>query len=163
MKQKTCFKCGEIKSVSHFYKHSQMADGYLNKCKECAKADSSKNRQDNPEYYKEYDRKRADLPHRVELRAKIAENWKVNPKLRKKRNALQKQWQENNKEKRAAYILTSNAIRDGRLIKKPCEFCGKKKVEAHHDDYMKPLEVRWLCRKHHTEHHNKLREKERNE
>lgn len=44
-------------------------------------------------------------------------------------------------------------IRSGRLIKQPCEVCGSKIVEAHHDDYEKPLDVRWLCKKHHAEHH----------
>lgn len=41
------------------------------------------------------------------------------------------------------------------LEKKPCEVCGGTKVEAHHDDYDKPLEVRWLCKKHHSEVHTK--------
>jgi hypothetical protein len=50
--------------------------------------------------------------------------------------------------------VTFNAICSGLLIKKPCEVCGvNEKVEAHHDDYTKPLEVRWLCKAHHQEHH----------
>lgn len=52
---------------------------------------------------------------------------------------------------------TRNAIRRGDIIKQPCEVCGNTKVDAHHDDYSKPLEVRFLCRKHHSEHHAKAR------
>jgi len=39
----------------------------------------------------------------------------------------------------------SHAVRDGRLIKQPCAMCGNINVEAHHEDYSKPLEVIWLC------------------
>lgn len=44
-------------------------------------------------------------------------------------------------------------VRRGKVKKGPCEVCGSKAVEAHHDDYDKPLEVRWLCKKHHRAHH----------
>jgi hypothetical protein len=72
---------------------------------------------------------------------------------REKRNALSKQWAERNPEKRRAQIAVNNAVRDGRLTKGACEVCGATDSHGHHDDYSKPLEVRWLCAKHHAEEH----------
>ena len=48
----------------------------------------------------------------------------------------------------------------GRIEKQVCEVCGEINTEAHHDDYMKPLDIRWLCRKHHMEHHKNEKEKQ---
>jgi len=46
----------------------------------------------------------------------------------------------------------------GKLVKEHCQVCGEKKVEMHHEDYNKPLEIKWLCREHHlkihVEHYN---------
>jgi hypothetical protein len=44
-------------------------------------------------------------------------------------------------------------IRRGKIVKGTCEVCQSVKVEAHHEDYTKPLQVRWLCRTHHMELH----------
>lgn len=54
--------------------------------------------------------------------------------------------------RKRAMLLVQSAIYHGTLIRQPCELCGKQ-AEAHHDDYSKPLEVRWLCRSHHRQHH----------
>ena len=43
------------------------------------------------------------------------------------------------------------AKKRGDLVSQPCEACGDEIAEAHHEDYAKPLEVRWLCYRHHRE------------
>lgn len=47
--------------------------------------------------------------------------------------------------KRRAREKVKAALRRGRLVRQPCESCGAKPAQAHHADYSKPLEVRWLC------------------
>lgn len=59
-----------------------------------------------------------------------------------------KRWRANNPLKVRAYRLVFCALRNGSLEKKKC-FCGNENVQAHHDDYTKPLDVRWLCKIHH--------------
>lgn len=58
----------------------------------------------------------------------------------------------------AARRAVREAVRAGTLTRQPCEKCGATEAQAHHDDYLKPLDVRWLCRKHHDEVHRELRQ-----
>lgn len=51
----------------------------------------------------------------------------------------------------------ADALRYGRLTRKPCEVCGAPRATAHHVDYSKPLDVRWLCRPHHDEADHQMR------
>ena len=56
-----------------------------------------------------------------------------------------------------AHAAVARAVKSGKLIKQPCEKCGDEKTQAHHDDYSKPLDVRWLCDPCHRAHHTELR------
>ena len=47
-------------------------------------------------------------------------------------------------------------VKRGKVIKQPCNICQSQEVMAHHLDYDKPLEVIWLCKKHHGQIHGKL-------
>lgn len=144
METKKCFKCAAIKPLTDFYKHPMMADGHVNKCKECNKKDVQKNYRSNIEYYKEYDKKRPRRIGPIERGKKMRAFWELSRDI-----------------KRQATRIASNAIRDGRLIPGPCRVCGTtERIEAHHNDYTKPLEVDWLCVRHHMEIHGKVMRKE---
>jgi hypothetical protein len=58
--------------------------------------------------------------------------------------------------RKATYTL-NNALKRNEIIKTPCVVCGSKIVEAHHEDYNKPLDVVWYCKKHHVELHKNKR------
>lgn len=60
-----------------------------------------------------------------------------------------------NRDKERARWTLNNALRTGKIAKGSCEVgvdC-RGRLEAHHDDYSKPLEVRWFCQLHHARHH----------
>ena len=58
-----------------------------------------------------------------------------------------------NREKNRAREVCQAAIKSGKLTRQSCEKCGNVKTHAHHDDYSKPLDVRWLCHACHMAHH----------
>jgi ribosomal protein S27AE len=150
---KNCFKCGERKPLTEFYKHPQMADGRLNKCKECNKLDVKNNKALRADYYRDYEKQRANLPHRVAARRAYA----LTDAGKKSGAKAKKKWLENNTVKRAAHIILGNAVRDGKIVKLDvCEECGEGgKIHGHHDDYSQPLYVRWLCPKCHADWHKR--------
>ena len=88
------------------------------------------------------------------MRAAQAKRYYKTPRGKQIVDRSKKKWQQNHLIKRAAHILVGNAVRDGLLQKKPCEVCGStRRIHGHHEDYAKPLEVQWLCPKHHTDRH----------
>jgi hypothetical protein len=57
------------------------------------------------------------------------------------------------RQKIKAHNAVARALRNGLLKRQPCEVCGEVRVDAHHPDYDRPLDVRWLCRAHHAALH----------
>lgn len=75
---------------------------------------------------------------------------RMNPQ---QRSSYARRYRARHPEARLAHQAIQTAKRNGSLVKQPCEVCGSKNSHAHHDDYAKPLEVRWLCHEHHMNHH----------
>lgn len=119
-----------------------MADGLLGKCKLCSKKDVRERYYSRDGFLKisEYEKFRNKTKHR-----------KYKKSLYEKKRRLIYP----NKYKAWKYI--NNAVRDGRIEKQPCKICGSEKSQAHHADYRKPKDVKWLCFYHHRLEHGQLK------
>lgn len=147
---KACTKCGEVKPLDAFYKHPMMHDGRLSKCADCTKAAVRANRAARIEYYRAYDRARANEPSRKADRIARA---KAHPRPRPEADPV----------KRAARVALGNAVRDGKIKKAPeCEVCAvSADLHGHHEDYTKSLDVIWVCSACHAFIHAYWRAQER--
>jgi len=133
---KTCIACGKTLPITEFYRHPQMADGHLGKCKECCKRQGNERRVAKLEEIRRYDRQRAKTPKRnADLKLNVRKMRELYP------------------EKNRARAAVCRAVRSGKIIPQPCALCGAAKTEAHHADYSKPLDVIWVCRSCHFKIH----------
>lgn len=82
--------------------------------------------------------------------------YRVKPS-RERYNTYKRTYRLRHRVKDLARAQVHNSIKRGVLVKLPCEVCGSSKVEAHHCDYLKPLDVMWLCNKHHSLWHRHLK------
>jgi hypothetical protein len=147
MTERTCTKCGVAKPLGEYY----VCNGKpIAACKDCTKAARRAyvaenrekvkadlrawhhaNRERQNERSREYRRE-----HLEELQAQARARYVAN------REALLARHSE-------VYSLVRLAMKRGELVKEPCLFCDEERVEAHHHDYSKPLDVTWLCVRHH--------------
>jgi hypothetical protein len=135
MNQKKCRKCEETKSLVEFNKHRDTKDGYLNKCKGCEKIYNANYRAKNRDKLRKYDKDRGNSRRNISSINKYKEKY---PK------------------KIYAQNMIKRAIKQGKLFKEDCSNCGSKEhIHAHHDDYAKPLNIRWLCAGCHRQWHEK--------
>lgn len=147
---KKCGICKTNQDDSNFHKRKASIDGLSAKCRGCQKA---------------YDKARASHPHRVKARAEyaqteagLASHRKASRKWQSRNKGqsyeITKAYRKNNPNKYRAHRKIAYAIKIGDLVRMPCETCGAtENIHGHHDDYSRPLNVRWLCSKHHNEWH----------
>jgi hypothetical protein len=139
---KTCGTCRSEKPASDFYADKRRRDGLKGQCKRChcrtsidsrdigRARDSNREhmrraRAKDPEKFRERDRRRAPMKNRT-------------PHAR-------------------ARFAVAAAVRSGRLV--PPRECGRRrrtrKLNAHHADYSRPLDVEWLCTECHGREHRR--------
>jgi len=127
-----CHICKEPLPLDFFTPDERRPNGKSSQCKKCiaeySRLHYKKNKQTIKDKVKKYYSKNYE---------KIVEKLQRYPEKNKARTELR------------------SKVKQGLVIKQPCEVCGEKKVQGHHSNYSKPLEVNWLCVKHHGEIHRK--------
>ena len=154
---KKCTKCYKLRQSKSFYPNKKTKDKLDSWCRFCrstyllAKIQQQKWRDKHKGYI---------------------ENWKlVNKYSSSKENIKWRKahpfyWKKEKRDKKKLWARWNfkNHIRYGKIKRQICEVVGCSQIgEGHHADYTKPLDVQWLCKKHHIEHHKKLKQKERKE
>lgn len=135
---KICPRCGIEKAYSDFPKDASKSSGFSSHCKVC-------NREKKKRWLK------TEKGSATKKAARKRNSGSETAKARYKRSWSRKM--ATHPEKIRARCAVKDALKYGKLFRKPCEVCGDVQVEAHHDDYSKQLEVRFLCQKHHREFH----------
>jgi hypothetical protein len=154
---KRCRRCGKPKPLEDFYRHPQMRDGRMNICKVCHRAAVRANRRRRIDYYREFDRQRANQPYRVEARRQ----YQTTAAYKLSHAISAAKYREHNPQMVRAWNAVAKAKAKGTLKQKPCALCGSKNSEAHHPDHGDPLCVSWLCPRCHNSNHAHQRELKR--
>ena len=155
---KKCSCCAEEKPLSQFVKDISKVGGYKGQCRLCL--NDRRRARNRGEDMPRFRRKRITAEERREYSRQYWHNRISDPVFLQKELARQRvknrAFRKVDRLKRRAHKMVENAIKAGRLIRQGCEHEGCQEIgEAHHEDYAKPLDVRWLCRLHHMEHHRK--------
>ncbi len=121
-------------------------------------------RRGRPDTSEESKKRRREKYARLDKEGKAAraERWRVwRNKHKEHHNAYMRKYKKDHgilgREKdplknKARYTL-ANHVHKGKIKRGSCEICQEPNAHAHHEDYNFPLNVRWLCPKHHSEVH----------
>jgi hypothetical protein len=147
---KQCYKCHSVKPLDEFVPDKKMTGGYQNKCRECRNVEKR-------EDYRLY-KTRPDLLSKLRARARVGSDKYRGRHGQKQHKVSRMAWALRNKHKVSAQRVARYAVQRGRIARGTlCERCGcaPKKLQMHHHDYTKPLDVLWLCTACHGKAHHK--------
>mgnify|MGYP001571783478 CR=1 FL=1 len=131
---KACPRCKTVFPVSQFYRDRSKYSGLVSYCKDCSRI-----------YFREKNERYA-----IKFRERKRRYY------RRHREAILKEmvsYYHENKDGFRARSKVRTAILNGSLKRGLCSICKSADAEAHHPDYSKPLEIIWLCGRHHQRLH----------
>lgn len=138
-----CYVCGkEFEPVP-----SQVSGRSAKRCKPCRRAYLAK----RAESRRAQGLKTGGGQMPTEYKAAWQRRKMADPSYRAKKSRQVRDSQKRHPDHTKARRLVRTALERGEMVRHPCQVCGSQKVEAHHDDYSRPLDVRWLCRRHHAD------------
>lgn len=150
--EKTCSKCSATKSASEFPTDKKAKDGLGSWCRECQNTQQRERRR--------VVRRDTELGPANRAKNRARRKGKVYP------SDLNRTRIYRSKEARIAQHCLARAVKIGKVTRPTqCENCGdsptptkgRSLIQGHHDDYSKPLDVRWLCTLCHAEVHREDR------
>ena len=149
---KKCIKCNEVKPLPEFHKHKHTKDGRIGECKLCSSIHGAKYRKNNPEKIKIM-HQIYNKEHAEDIKKRKRNYVESNQEKVKKASSI---YRSNNVLKIKAHNKVGSAIKNGSLNKPSCCAVCKElnaKLDAHHCDYDKPLDIIWMCHKCHSDWH----------
>ena len=141
--EKRCSRCGEVKPTDAFVKDRRNGDERGCACTACTHA--------RGKIYKEKHKDMSARYRKIHNENYLKEHGVSYAKTR--RDIYNAKYPLRRKAREAV----ETALDMGILAKKPCEICGEIKVVGHHKNYLRPLDVQWLCTPCHRAVHVELR------
>lgn len=142
-KEKVCTQCKEPKSFDNYFKDLRGRFGLVAICKVCRSASASKYNLDHREEL---------VSVRYEQRQRHKERIRAYKKSPKGKAVAKRTVAKNlNAEKSRKYYMKRKYKL---VIPDHCQRCEETaNLEAHHEDYNKPMDVIYLCKRCHTDEH----------
>ena len=135
MQFQQCSACHRVLPLDNFSFDRRVRSGRQKRCRECTVVYLRQYRKAKRDLLAQKDRERSQRPERKRQQAKAD--------ARRRQVAAHKI----NARKRV-----HRALRKGAITRQACRFCGSVHVQAHHEDYSRPLDVVWVCQQCHRQH-----------
>jgi hypothetical protein len=148
-----CRKCKNEKPLADYCPSAVRKGDYI--CHACERIRYFERKSANIEHYRSQKklqmRRLRESPDRQEKELQYSKKYRQTHKEQLAQYCST--YRKNNKQRQSAYLKIYRQLRTGNIQKQPCFVCGSLNSHAHHEDYSKPLDVIWLCPKHHKRLH----------
>lgn len=158
METKVCTKCKSELQISMFRTRIDRGGKPRSACKKCEYEQCAPYREMNREKIREKNYAYKNSTRGKQTSAAHRMTYNTGEEKKKSDRAAAIKYRAKNKHRVSASNTLIKSVMRGDIVRPAlCQECGKQApLDGHHDDYNKPLEVRWLCRSCHKALHKML-------